>query len=507
MTVTVGNNLAKQFSKAVHRLDLRSSDPRQFEDLLALVAPALNLNPAQVLAVAVTSAPMVVPMLNDRLAGGPRRLLLAILAHGGELHSVAQSVAHFIAHNRRLEAAALCVLSTYGDWYVPAVICRGSDGLGARIKDLLSPSAQIIPPAAAPSGATRGPGLVAAGSTIVMDERIMRMVRLALASSSAVILVGPPGTGKTTILKELLQDVAYNPSSFGLRNSPREPKWVTPSESWTSTDLVGGPVSDEKGRRRFRLGHVLEAIHQDRWLVLDEANRANMDMIFGGLLTWLSDQRVELGRASSDLNSPSILLDWNDRAESRTERLELLDTDRIVTSEPIKFLAGVDWRLLGTYNVQDAHKVFTFGQALGRRFARVPIPVIEPSQFRHALASGAGDLPKEVQQAILGLYAAHHNSRSAQLGPAIFLKMASYVAAGMKLPQLTSISATRRKGSASGPEDVLMQLVAEAYLSSAGIWLAKLSGDDFAELGKAVLAGGFSEDQWQWIRQLAPTLG
>jgi MoxR-like ATPase len=334
------------------------------------------------------------------------------------------------------------------------------------------------------------------------------MARLALASSSAVILVGPPGTGKTTIIKQLLHEVAGNPASFGLKNIPREPKWVTPSEGWTSADLVGGEGIDEKGRRRFRMGHVLEAIHQDRWLVLDEANRANMDKIFGGLLTWLSDQRVELGKASSDVHSPAVALDWNDAPESKTSRLELLDADKIVTSEPIMFQAGMEWRLLGTYNVQDSHKVFSFGQALGRRFARVPIPGIEPDQFRQALAPLAKSLPEDVRKAVLNLYTAHRQSKGAQLGPAIFLKIASYVAAGLKLPQLANITVIRKRSQPQGDgDDLLMQLVAEAYVSSAGMYLGAMAPDDLACLTKAVLASGFPEDQWQWILGLVPTIG
>ena len=65
---------------------------------------------------------------------------------------------------------------------------------------------------------------------------------------------------------------------------------MTPEEGWTTRDLLGGETVDDNGNLRFRPGHVLEAIRDDRWLVLDEANRADMDKIFGGLLTFLSDK-------------------------------------------------------------------------------------------------------------------------------------------------------------------------------------------------------------------------
>ncbi|MFB3890702.1 MAG: AAA family ATPase [Phycisphaerae bacterium] len=507
MQTITQDNLAIQFSRALHGLNVSSPGPTEFDDLRQRMASVLELSTREVAIASIAGAPAVTSVLSDRLPNGKCRLLLAIVQHGSELTNCAKAIAQFIGQGRNLDCAAMCTLSSYNDWYIPIIICRSSDGLGARIKDLLSPSAQVVQPATASPGAARGPGSAAAGP-IVMDERIMRMARLALASSSAVILVGPPGTGKTTIIKQLLQEVARNPAAFGLRNIPREPKWVTPSENWTLADLVGGQGIDEKGRRRFRMGHVLEAIHEDRWLVLDEANRANMDRIFGGLLTWLSDQRVELGKACTDMNSPSVMLDWNDAPPCKTARLELLDADKIVTSDPILFQAGLEWRLMGTYNVQDSHKVFSFGQALGRRFVRVPIPVIEPEQFRHALAPLAKELPEEVRKAVLCLYAAHRQSKGAQLGPAIFLKIASYLTAGLKLPQLANISVVRNKARpADAGDDLLMQLVAEAYVSSAGMYLGGLSPEDLAGLTKAVLAGGFPEEQWRWVLALAPSLG
>ena len=129
------------------------------------------------------------------------------------------------------------------------------------------------------------------------------------------------------------------------------------------------------------MGRVLEAIRDDCWLVLDEANRADMDKIFGGLLTWLSDSHVVLGQAATNLQAPTVELDWASQPESfvAPERLAQLEAPT-PSGEPIVFLTGDEWRLLGTYNAQDAQRVFRFGQALGRRFARVPIPAPDPGR-------------------------------------------------------------------------------------------------------------------------------
>jgi hypothetical protein len=320
------------------------------------------------------------------------------------------------------------------------------------------------------------------------------------------VFVGPPGTGKTTLIRKILEEVADNPKAFGLSRPPKEPKWVTPSDAWTALDLVGGEAVEESGRKRFRQGHLLDAIRRDRWLILDEVNRANMDRIFGGMHTWMSGQRVELGRASGDLAAPSVILDWSPQPESQAIRAELLDCKEIVTTEPIKFLAGTDWRLLGTYNGQDAQRLFQFGQALGRRFSRVPIPMISPGQFCKALAPRVRNLPAEVGKAVLGVYTAHFRTPGAELGPAIFLNITSYVEAGIKLPHITNEVVIARKPGVVDV-DAVAQLVAEAYVCLAGTWLSQMPPERLAALGKSMLQAGFAPSEWDWILQLLPMLG
>jgi hypothetical protein len=75
------------------------------------------------------------------------------------------------------------------------------------------------------------------------------------------------------------------------------------------------------------------------------------------------------------------------------------------------------------FNALDAQRVFRFGAALGRRFARVPIPAPPADAFGEVLATRAADLPEEFRKAILGLYDAHYRSDATRLGPALFLAM------------------------------------------------------------------------------------
>ena len=201
---------------------------------------------------------------------------------------------------------------------------------------------------------------------------------------------------------------------------------ATPDESWTSRELIGGETVAE-GEIVFRPGWVLRAIAEDRWLVLDEANRGDLDRIFGALLTWLAGEDVVVGVESSAEDAKLIELGWTS-GQSRVETVEGIDERR----GAIRYLAGENWRLLGTYNALDTQRVFRIGAALGRRFVRVPIPAISPSLFNQVLQRRAGDLPEELRTKIGLLYDAHYQEEVTRLGHALFLGMCSYLRAALQ---------------------------------------------------------------------------
>lgn len=366
--------------------------------------------------------------------------------------------------------------------------------------------------------ASRGGRAVSAVPTpMVVDERVQRMVRLSILSTSAVMLVGPPGTGKTRLLRETLDEIASNPIGFGFEVDKPEALFVTPDESWTTRDLVGGETVDEKSQLRFRTGFVLDAIKQDRWLVLDEANRADMDKIFGGLLTWLSDEEVELGRVSTHADSPPVLLGWSPEPTSKTEHLEALD-DETPSGGPVRFLAGTEWRLLGTYNALDAQRVFRFGQALTRRFARVPVPAASLADFRTALKPIVEGLPLELADSLGGLYQAHLAGSSTALGPALFLRIPAYVKAGLaELAENVEEGVTHGEAATSADAEGSVKeatvawqtLLSEAYLVNVGTWLSRLEANELAELGLRIVDThkALPAEQWTWLETLLPNLG
>jgi MoxR-like ATPase len=330
---------------------------------------------------------------------------------------------------------------------------------------------------------------------IEIDSRIERMVRLAILSAPAVILVGPPGSGKTTLLRQVVDRIVADPQTFGFDVGPAGVEWSAAEENWSTTDLVGGQTIDG-AELRFRPGRVLSAIAANRWLIIDEVNRADMDRIFGGLLTWLSGQDVTLGAVSPAIGSPQVQLGWSPTPTCSVEHPERL-TNPTIGSAPVRYLAGTEWRLLGTYNALDAQRVFRFGHALGRRFLRVPIPAADADRFRTALLAQDRGLPEPLLDAIVSIYAAHLRNSLTTLGPALFLRMADYIAAGVgtDAEPLTGVSQVDR------------ELLAEAYLVNVGTWLREME-DELASLGRAIVEEhhALSQPEWEWIVEMSRVL-
>ena len=375
---------------------------------------------------------------------------------------------------------------------------------------------------------------------IELDARIERMVRLAILSSPAVILVGPPGTGKTTFLKQVIESISADPPAYGFPQELKGAIWATPQESWTTTDLVGGTTVDS-GELKFRPGLVLDAVRSNQWLVLDEVNRADMDRIFGGLLTWLSGQEVTIGSASEAVDAPVVKLGWSNQSQSLIEDEAALSGAPTGDVKEIRYLAGTGWRLLGTYNAVDAQRVFRFGHALGRRFLRVPIPAPDAAQFRMALDNKSPALNEALKVAIVALYDAHKRDVATTLGPAMFLRMADYILAGVEShaeqmesdagqgDDVPAASDSIESAIPNDPEAVVAspsvathvvqsstsdlsmsaierELIAEAYLVNIGTWLSNM--DDAPTLDDAVVSEArvFSQTEWDWIRSLSRDL-
>ena len=323
----------------------------------------------------------------------------------------------------------------------------------------------------------------AGGGDVIVNSRTERMLRRAVGNFTSILLVGPPGTGKGQLVRWITEEVRTDPASFGFpEGTDPNPTWKTPDESWSAFEVIGG-LAPRDGELAWSNGLLLNSLAEQRWLVLDETNRADMDKIMGPLLTWLAGQEVEVGRTAAHDGHP-VVLGWSGETASAA-------ADPCGVGEPTAFVAGTSWRLLGTYNPQDAQRVFRFGQALSRRFTTVPVPALSPGEFEALLNSRCPALGDDAKASIVGLYSAHYGSVETVLGPAVFLRAGAYL------------------DDTDQPEGI-GELVAEAYVLSLGKYLSSFDDHVFESLGRRVVEdedAALDEAQWAWVAQQREVLG
>lgn len=479
----------ERLQRALSGVDPSAPSTTKYSPLEAAVAAFLGLAAGDVAAVTVSKAGNLSVRAEQSTRAQASQVLVAVVTDPGETEAVRRAARERVQERRT--RSIMTIVRRAGDdewdpdWAVqPDEPSPGPlDVLRTTLGTAVTAVVPTRGPAAVGAPAAALPGAVPA-APLELDDRVRRMLRLAVASRPAVMLVGPPGTGKSTLVAELVREVADRPDRFGM-TAGHDVSIVTPDESWTSRELVGGDTVDDRGRLRFAPGAVLDALSQDRWLVLDEANRADMDRIFGSLLTWLAGQPVNVGKVSADPGSGQVVLGWASTAQSNVRGAERLRSDS-PGNDPVEYLAGTEWRMLGTYNALDAQRVFRFGLALGRRFAHIPVPAPATDGFAAALAPRLagldGVLRDTVRDSVVAMYAAHLDSGSAMLGPAVFLDIPAYVAAG---------------AADGSPAD---QLLAEGYLTSVGTWLARLEEDELDRLAVPMASADVLGQQWAWVR-------
>ena len=296
---------------------------------------------------------------------------------------------------------------------------------------------------------------------LVIDDDVWRRVRKAVAATKAIALVGLPGTAKSALWANLLDQAVEDPSFLGLTQSPSYACY-TAEMDWTARTLIGGYYPDESGQLRFCEGYLLTAIRENQILWIDEMNRADLDRILGPILTFLAGQSVDLDHTHlGSGTTKTMLLTWS---EDPVSRMQEDDTRRV-------YSAGTNWRILGTYNNVDRGRVFPMGSALTRRWAIVPVPPIGTEDFRKVLNDV--DCREPVAKKLTEVYELHLSGLP--IGPAPFMDMARYVAL---------------EGEASIENDITpweATLLQDAYMIYMGQQLARLDPDErgkfFHDLG------------------------
>jgi MoxR-like ATPase len=262
-----------------------------------------------------------------------------------------------------------------------------------------------------------------------LDPRLIAKCVAALNAGKHLLLIGPPGTGKSAIGSALAQHAA---DVYDLE----KPLLATASADWTAYDTIGGWTQRADQRLAFRPGVLTRAIGERRWLVLDELNRADVDKCLGEAFTVLAGGEAQTAY-TDDEGAPVRI-------------------GRGSTYDP-----GEWFRVIATMNVRDKASLFRLSYALLRRFAIIEVPAPDDATLRTIARADAGRLGLEQKHADLAstvFTRADGLGGMVELGAAMLRDILSYtkqrgasdlaVAEGVELfvlPQLDGLEAADAK--------------------------------------------------------------
>jgi MoxR-like ATPase len=132
---------------------------------------------------------------------------------------------------------------------------------------------------------------------LAIDKQIVKRIILHLKAGKNVILVGPPGVGKTDLARRILRLVGEKV----IGNS--DFLEAVASDEWSRFEVIGGINLENK----FQEGWITKSVSEGKWLLIDEFNRANMNKAFGEMFLGIEYKEIKLRPSESKYyNNKSI---------------------------------------------------------------------------------------------------------------------------------------------------------------------------------------------------------
>ncbi|WP_436931011.1 AAA family ATPase [Halosimplex halobium] len=266
-------------------------------------------------------------------------------------------------------------------------------------------------------------------------ERLEGQIEAALNSGKHIVFTGPPGTGKSRLARSVCEQVQESPEVDGYT-------FTTATAEWSTFDTIGGyaPTGDGNQlsfdpRLFLRCFRDQNGDIQNKWLVIDELNRADIDKAFGQLFSVLSKDSVELPYEREN----RVRIEWVDEETSDgTVEQVVRDEDR--------FPVTPSWRLLATMNTYDKTSLYEMSYAFMRRFAfvRISAPDIPQSDgeiedLMHQYADAWGlNVEDRDRERLIGIgriwRKMNHAIDDRAIGPALVKDMLEYTRENETLP-------------------------------------------------------------------------
>ena len=225
------------------------------------------------------------------------------------------------------------IIETFGDHKTNSEVLPSSGTLGT----LRSPHRLNVPTKT-----------TASFNLVGIDSAYEQAVASILAGKH-VLFIGPPGTAKTELSECLCK-------AFGTEYS-----LATATAEWTTFETIGGYLTslDASGSNEldFNLGVVTESIASNKWLIIDEFNRADMDKAFGELFTILMGKTIDLP--------------YQKRTSSGPQSIQI--GPNAVASDKYCVDLQPDWRMVATMNSFDKASLARLSLALMRRFSIIHV--------------------------------------------------------------------------------------------------------------------------------------
>ncbi len=248
-------------------------------------------------------------------------------------------------------------------------------------------------------------------------RRLLKCIGIALKNGKHIILIGPPGTGKSKLAEEICKIIC------GEENYVMS----TATSDWTTFDTIGGYRLKKDSNKEnlinleFSPGIFLKCFKDEnnndinKWLIIDEINRADIDKAFGSLFSALAGSNITLS------------------FEKSGKPIQIIGTPKVsMKSEDNKYFLPSNWRIIGTMNTFDKTSLYDMSYAFMRRFAFIQIGIpnnLNDNLIKQYIERWRIDLNENDRSKIVKLWNLINNEYR-KIGPAIVRDISKHIYSG-----------------------------------------------------------------------------